>query len=162
MFFKRRNPANMRDKQIMDLTCLTLPHALVMDDRTYSSRGLEARHPFLDYRIVEFGLALPNRLKINRGFSKILLRSAVRGLIPHTRRNDMKKVGLNLPIDEWMRGPLQGWVHDNLLTMDSPVYEFADRRIVQELVIDHLNSIANHSLKIWDLINLNMWLKKFH
>ena len=162
VFFKRRNPSTIRDKQIIDLTCLTLPHALVMDDRTYSSRGLEARHPFLDYRLVEFGLALPNRLKINRGYSKFLLRSAVRGFIPHTRRSDVKKVGLNLPIDEWMRGPLQGWVQDNLLAKDSPIYEFADKRVVQKLVIDHLGSIANHSLKIWDLINLNMWLKKYH
>ncbi|MBF13882.1 MAG: asparagine synthase (glutamine-hydrolyzing) [Legionellales bacterium] len=162
VFFRRSNPLTIKDKQIIDLTCLTLPHALVMDDRTYSSRGLEARHPFLDYRLVELGLSLPNRLRINHGFSKFLLRSAVRGFIPHTRRSDMKKVGLNLPIDEWMRGPLHGWVNDNLLSTDSPVYEFADRKTVQKLVIDHLNSIANHSLKIWDLINLNMWLKKFN
>lgn len=155
------NPASAREKQILDMTRLTLPHALVMDDRTFSSRGLEARHPFLDFRLVELGLSLPNRLKINRGFSKILLRSAVRGFIPETRRRDRKKVGLNLPIDEWMRGSLKDWVYDNLLAKDCPIYEFANPIFVQKLVNDHLNSEANHSLKIWDLINLNMWLKKF-
>ncbi len=161
LFLRRCSPSSTKAKQIIDLTCLTLPHALVMDDRTYSSRGLEARHPFLDYRLVEFGLSLPNRLKINRGFSKMLLRSAVKGFIPGTRRRDIKKVGLNLPIDEWMRGSLQGWVSENLLARDSPIYEFANIESVQKLVSDHLNSKGNHSLKIWDLINLNMWLKKF-
>ncbi len=79
-----------RAKQVADIGRLTLPYALRMDDNCYMGRALESRQPFLDYRLVEFGLSLPSKLKIRRGISKFLLRSAVRfRVLP--QRGDLTK-----------------------------------------------------------------------
>lgn len=149
-----------RGKQVLDMGRLTLPYALKMDDRFYMSRGLESRHPLLDYRLVELGISLPERLKIRCGFSKFLLRSAIRGFVPASRRRDVRKIGLNLPIDEWMRGVLKTWVLDNLGSKNNPIYAYADYDFIQRTMTDHFSGNGNHNLKLWDLINVNTWLAK--
>ena len=145
-------------KQIRDLTSLTVPHAVRMDDNCYLARAVEARQPFLDHRLIEFGLSLPPLHKIRRGVSKFILRQAMRGFVPDSRRNDARKIGLNLPIDSWMRGPLKGWVTDSLEGRNAPVYAFAEFGAVQDVLGQHFNGSVNHSLKIWDLCCMNDWL----
>jgi len=145
-------------KQVADISGLTIPHAVRMDDNCYLSQAVEARQPFLDHRLIEFGVSLPAKYKIHHGISKFILRQAIRGLVPDTRRRDVRKVGLNLPIDTWMRGPLRGWVEGNLTDRNSPLYSFADYGSVQDILRKHFDGIANHSLKIWDLCCMNNWL----
>ncbi len=135
--------------------------ALKMDDGCYMGRAVESRQPFLDYRLVELGLSLPENLRIRSGISKFLLRSAVRGFIPASRRRDLRKIGLNLPIDVWMRGTLKGWVEDNLCQKSNPVFNYADFQVTQKIIKSHMSGDANHSMKIWDLIGANNWLTKF-
>jgi asparagine synthase (glutamine-hydrolysing) len=150
-----------RAKQVVDMGRLTLPYSLKMDDGCYMSQALETRQPFLDHRLIELGLSLPSEYKIHKGISKYLLRSAVRGLVPATRRRDLNKVGLNLPIDVWMRGPLKEWVQQHLCSPERPVFQYADFPVVQQIVVEHFAGDANHSMKIWDLINVDTWLDKF-
>lgn len=145
-------------KQAIDIASLTIPHAVRMDDNCYLSQAVEVRQPFLDHRLIEFGLSLPAHYKIRRGVSKFILRQSVRGLIPDTRRRDVRKVGLNLPIDTWMRGSLRGWVEDSLVNRNGPLYDYADYGAVQDVLCRHFDGSANHSLKIWDLCCMNDWL----
>ena len=154
-------PLTTREKQIWDTTILTLPHSIDMDDRFYLSKGLETRHPFLDYRLVENALSLDDKYKINMGFSKFILRTCIRGFIPKTRRLDVKKVGLTLPIDLWMKTILKDWTEDNLRSKSNLIYDYADHKAVNILLDEHLNDVQNHSLKLWDLINLNVWLTSY-
>ena len=48
------------------------------------AHGLEARSPFLDTAVVEFGASLPNRLRMRLGTGKILLRRAMKGILPES------------------------------------------------------------------------------
>ena len=148
-------------KQVDDLSRLTLPHSIRMDDNCYLSVAVEARQPFLDHRLIEAGLSIPLNYKLRQGFSKFVLRQAVRDFIPINRRLDRRKIGLNLPIDEWFRSGLKNWVHEKLGTRDAPLYEFAEYQGVLRLLDEHMNSSANHSLKIWDLVSLENWLRRY-
>lgn len=149
-----------RSKQILDITRLTIPYSIRMDDNCYLSQAVEARQPFLDHRLLEFGLSMPTNYKFRAGVSKFILRQAVSGFIPSSRRRDVKKIGLNLPIDTWMRSELRSWVEGHLANENAPLFEFADYKAVQDVLRDHQNNTANHSLKIWDLCCLNSWLSK--
>lgn len=149
-----------RAKQIADMGRLTLPYALKMDDNCYMGHAVESRQPFLDYRLVEYGIGLPREYKIHNGISKFLLRAAVRDLVPATRRRDLKKIGLNLPIDVWMRGPLKPWLLDALASSDEPIYSIADRVVVEKVMKEHFDDQANHVLKLWDLACVNLWMRK--
>lgn len=51
-------------------------------DRVAGFYGIEARHPYQDVRLIEFSIALDWRYKDHRGWSKILNRRALIGLLP--------------------------------------------------------------------------------
>jgi asparagine synthase (glutamine-hydrolysing) len=149
-----------RSKQMLDITRLTIPYSIRMDDNCYLSQAVEARQPFLDHRLLEFGLSMPTDYKFRSGVSKFILRQAVSRYIPSSRRRDVKKIGLNLPIDTWMRDELRFWVEGHLAAKSAPLYEFADYEAVQQIISEHQSNTANHSLKIWDLCCLNSWLSR--
>ena len=93
--------------------------------------------------------------------STYILRESVKGFIPETRRKDPNKIGLNLPIDVWMKGSLKKWMLDHIADSQNPVFEYADFEFIQTLLRQFLDGEKNHSMKFWDLINLNLWLLKY-
>jgi len=64
------------------LTALNLPMLLHYEDRNSMAHGVEARLPFLDYRLVEFCLGLPEEFKLARGETKRVLRAGMRDRLP--------------------------------------------------------------------------------
>ena len=60
-------------------------------DRMAMASSVEARYPFLDYRVVEFAAKLPPRLKMKVLNEKYLLKRAVRGLLPESIRRRHKQ-----------------------------------------------------------------------
>lgn len=63
--------------------------------------GVESRGPFLDYRLVDFSMALPDDYKMRQGWSKFLLREAMRGVIPDSIRTRRDKMGFTTPKNHW-------------------------------------------------------------
>jgi len=81
-----------------------LPNSLLVKvDRMMMGFALEGRVPFLDHRVVEFGLSLPDRLKIRAGQPKFVLRQWAERLLPkdHLYR---KKRGFTVPARQWLSG----------------------------------------------------------
>jgi len=66
-------------------------HMLEMEDRTAASFGLEERHPFLDRRIAEFALAIPEEQRWRGRYPKYVLRQAMKGLLPESVRTRTTK-----------------------------------------------------------------------
>jgi asparagine synthase (glutamine-hydrolysing) len=58
------------------------PYALALCDRVAASFGQECRYPFLDVRVVEYLLAIPNEQRFYRGLPKPVLRRAMAGALP--------------------------------------------------------------------------------
>lgn len=84
----------------IDFTELMLPNYLRADDRDAMAFGLETRHPFLDYRLVDFCFSLPDNVKINKGWQKALLREAMTEL-PEKIRCRKDKKGYTTPQKLW-------------------------------------------------------------
>jgi asparagine synthase (glutamine-hydrolysing) len=81
-----------------------LPDSLLLKvDRMMMGFSLEGRVPFLDHRVVEFGLSLPDRLKIDQGQPKIFLRRWAERYLPKDHLYKKKK-GFSVPVREWLRG----------------------------------------------------------
>ena len=79
---------------------------------------------------------MPLKYKFRQGFSKFVLRQAVREFIPINRRLDRKKIGLNFPIDSWFRLGLKNWIYEKLEKPDNPLYEFADFKAVCRILMN--------------------------
>ena len=89
------------------LTALNLPMLLHWEDRDSMAHSLEARLPFLDYRLVEFCLGLPEDYKLSDGWTKRVLREGMRGRLPERVRLRRDKLGFATAEETWMRGERQ-------------------------------------------------------
>lgn len=97
-----RSTFNARAMQVMEITETNLPMLLRFEDKSSMRFGVETRLPFLDYRLVEFAVSLDVGVKINRGWTKWPLRSAVNAILPENvvwRRN---KIGFAAPDEVWL------------------------------------------------------------
>jgi asparagine synthase (glutamine-hydrolysing) len=83
-----------------------LPHYLRIEDRNSMAHSIEARMPFLDYRLVMFAFALPPNWKARGARSKFILRQAMRGRIPESVRTRSDKMGFSVPTRTWFSGAL--------------------------------------------------------
>jgi len=80
-----------------------LEHLLRMEDRNSMAFSLEARVPYLDYRLIEYVLGIPEDLKIRAGETKYLQKKAVGKYSIPEILNRKDKIGFGTPGDEWMQ-----------------------------------------------------------
>lgn len=79
---------------------------LVKVDRMSMANGLEVRSPFLDHRLVAWANGLPGRCKLDRSGGKRILAECFADRLPASVFKRPKK-GFELPIAEWLTGPLR-------------------------------------------------------
>jgi asparagine synthase (glutamine-hydrolysing) len=72
-------------------------------DRIGMASSIEIRVPFLDHRLVEFAMQMPQELKYRNGTAKYLLKKALEGTVPDEFLY-RKKMGFCVPIREWAAG----------------------------------------------------------
>ena len=86
-----------------DITRDYLRELLKNDDRNASAFSIENRVPFVDHRLVEYVSGIPSIYKIYNGWSKWLLRLAMRDLLPEKILWRKDKIGFATPFKSWMR-----------------------------------------------------------
>ena len=77
-----QNRKSLKDRQKLDLFKTSVPALTHYEDRMSMSHGIEIRLPFLDHRLVEFALRIPDSYKIDRGWTKLVLRQAMKDYLP--------------------------------------------------------------------------------
>jgi asparagine synthase (glutamine-hydrolysing) len=142
---------------LVDLQSYLPGDILTKVDRMSMAVSLEARVPLLDHTIVEFALSLPRHLTMHDGESKWLLRRAVSGVVPQSVF-ERPKQGFAVPLRHWFRRELRYRV-EALLRDDSPIYDFADLAAVRRIAAEHQSARRDHSLLIWRLLVLDLWLR---
>jgi asparagine synthase (glutamine-hydrolysing) len=86
-----------------DVFHASLPALLRYEDRNSMAFSLEARTPFLDYRLVELAFAMPMSHKIRDGWTKRALRDATEGTLPPEIQWRKDKKGFVTPETIWLR-----------------------------------------------------------
>jgi asparagine synthase (glutamine-hydrolysing) len=129
-------------------------------DRTSMAHGLEARSPLLDTRLTELAARLPAELQIAlpKGDTKHLLKEAFRDLLPEAIRTRGKR-GFGMPLHEWFRTDLKGFVAEHLLADGARCHQYLDRAKVERLVVDHNEGRARNDPKLWLLLTMELWLR---
>lgn len=85
------NAKNLTEILNIDLTEATIPTYLRSDDRDGMAFGIESRHPFMDYRLINFGFSLSDNFKINNGWQKLIIRDSMEKLPDKIRWRKDKK-----------------------------------------------------------------------
>jgi len=133
---------------------------LVKMDIATMAHSLEARSPFLDWKLTEFVARLPSDVKLRGRTSKYLLRKAVANSVPDANMHRPKQ-GFAVPIAAWFRGELREFLADHVLSA-----RFHDRGLfrpaeVRRLVDDHQRGVHDYAHHLWVLLMLELWFRSF-
>jgi asparagine synthase (glutamine-hydrolysing) len=91
-----------------------LPLYLRVEDRNSMAHSVEARLPFMDYRLVSLAFHLSPEWKLRGPWNKYVLREAMRGCIPEPVRTRADKMGFPVPAARWFRTTLYEPMQDLL------------------------------------------------
>ncbi len=134
--------------QKLEVTQTQLPHLLKYEDRNSMHHAVEARLPFLDYRMVELSLSLPIQFKINNGWTKYILRKAVEKELPKEISWRTNKFGFEAPENVW------------LSDKETFYKEIKASAILAPYLNKELSGINNRTL--WRLFNIAIWEKIYN
>lgn len=157
--FARPGASAAVDKALrLDSTVMLVDDPVKRVDNMTMAWGLEARTPFLDYRLVELSARIPARFKLPDG-GKYVLKEAARKVIPH-EVIDRPKGYFPVPGLKHLQGATLDWVRDLLLDPSQ------DRGLFEPRMLDRLLSDPEGQLtplrgsKLWQLAALNLWLSE--
>jgi asparagine synthase (glutamine-hydrolysing) len=125
-------------------------------DKALMARGLEARMPLLDHRIVELAFRIPERHKVRGLKTQRVLKRAVAGLAPE-RAMRKRKQGFATPVDPWLRGPVGPYAREILLDERTRRRPYFDPRVVERLWNEHASGRHIRGRALWALLNFELW-----
>jgi asparagine synthase (glutamine-hydrolysing) len=142
-------------------TAMLLPgNNLVKPDRMAMANSVEARSPFLDYRMAEFAFRVPGALKLKNGETKAIYKLAVQDLLG----DDLtwrKKQMFTVPIGEWFRQKLAGFCRELLLDGRFGARGIFDEQAVSDMLEAHIRGTENFTRQLRALISLEIWFRLF-
>jgi asparagine synthase (glutamine-hydrolysing) len=129
---------------------------LVRTDRATMGASIEARVPFLDHDVVEMVLRLPQGLRARMGVSKVLPRMlACRWRVPAATILH-RKIGFQLPLGAWIRGPLSGFWQG---VFDQRVVPGLNYEQVRRLHEAHARGVGQFEEILWRVAALEYWYR---
>jgi asparagine synthase (glutamine-hydrolysing) len=142
-------------------TRANLPDDLLMvGDKTSMANSLEARVPFLDYRLVEFIETLPPNLRLRGLTGKYLHKKACEKWLPKAVVHRKKK-GFANPIEDWFRVRMRPFVEDCLLSSDSSMPRFFDQNYIRQILEKDRAGQEQYRRHIYLLVSLELWHRTF-
>jgi len=142
-------------------TRASLPDDLLMvSDKTSMTCSLEARVPFLDYRLIEFIEALPPGLKLKGLTGKYLHKKACQKWLPKGIVYRKKK-GFENPIEHWFRDRMRPFVEECLLSRDSSMARYFDQNYIKQILELDRSGKQQYRRHIYLLVSLELWHQKF-
>ncbi len=137
----------------------SIPYQLHSEDRNSMMHSIESRVPFLDYRLVEFGLSLPDEMKIKNGVTKHILRKALQKELPESIYARHSKLGFPAPENEWMKTQ-HPWFINQLQNASKEYPAVFGKTIAERFSQDiHSNKFLSPYFRT---LSLYTWMKVFN
>lgn len=157
----RESPADwtaLQRMQYVDMTTWLPDDLLVKADRMLMAWGVEGRVPFLDHRVVEFGLSLPDALKVSGRSGKVFLKRWGERLLPG---EDLwaRKRGFTVPVKHWLSGGMLDRLQ-GVLPAQAGVAEWFQPDGVRAL-IERQRRHGDAAQALWSLLQFAVWHRMF-
>jgi asparagine synthase (glutamine-hydrolysing) len=149
-------PAGMGERMMLADIMTYLPdNNLAKVDRASMAVSLEVRVPLLDHRVVEHAMRLPPEFKLRSGGLKWVLRQVLYRYVPR-ELVEREKMGFDVPIGTWLRGPLRPWA-DALLSERALGEAGLNAPMVRRRWDAHQAGRGNHGLALWTVLMFQAW-----
>ena len=153
--------ASVQALSYSQLTASNLQMLLHWEDRDSMTHSIESRVPFLDYRLVEFTLGLPDEFKISRGVTKRVLRGAMNGILPPSICGRLDKLGFVTPEEVWLREQAPHLFRDKtahaIEVANGILHPERTRLLIEEII----QGRKNFSFLPWRIISFGEWIDAF-
>jgi asparagine synthase (glutamine-hydrolysing) len=155
--YKKIVPQNFQELSILELEKTSVPFQLHSEDRNSMLFSIESRLPFLDYRLVEFCLSLPEQYKLREGYPKKILRDAVASL-PKEIKERKDKMGFVSPDETWVRENSSYFVEKIIDARDK--FNFVTNTFLHQFTL-FLKGDRGYEAKYFRVISLVVFCEEF-
>jgi asparagine synthase (glutamine-hydrolysing) len=138
------------------LPCLNLTYT----DKTSMASSMEVRVPLLDHELVELAARIPAGLKLKGLTGKHILKRAAEAWLPREIIH-RKKAGFSAPVRAWLVRDLRDMVEDLLSESTIRTRGYFEYGFVRKLINDNLSGREDNSLKVFQLLTLELWHRAF-
>jgi len=130
-------------------------------DKMSMGASIEARVPFLDYRIAEFANSMPSSCRTRRLRGKELVKRVARKYLPDEvvyRR----KSGFGVPLGSWLKDD-EGLGGLAKKVFNSDVADgVLNEKQLRRLWLEHRSGTKNHAELLWTTMNFLIWRAQFN
>lgn len=151
--------SGLQRMQYTELRTALPDNLMVKADRMMMAWGLEGRMPFLDHRIVEFGLALPDALKVHGKTGKYFLKQWAAPLLTEEQLTG-KKRGFYVPVGAWLSGDFLDRLGQVLPTLPS-ITEWFQPEAVTLLIAEQRQRKGTAGRILFALLQFALWHRLF-
>jgi asparagine synthase (glutamine-hydrolysing) len=152
-------PVTAMEKRLIERNGLRA--LLHYEDRNAMAFGIEPRLPFLDHRVAEFLFNLPPAYKIQRGWTKVVLRHAMADVLPREVCWRADKIGFATPEADWLRTSLSDFVRDLLHDQRTRERGLLNIQNAQDAFENHAAGRCDLSSIVWRWVNAELWYRQF-
>jgi len=132
---------------------------LIMADRMSMANSLELRVPLCDYKLIEFTSSIPLSRKMQGFKLKGLFKEVLKDLLPE-KILQKRKQGFSLPLGDWLKDDLAGWVREVLSEENIKRRGLFDSKAVVGLIEDHFKGREVNTHQIWALFIFELWMSR--
>jgi asparagine synthase (glutamine-hydrolysing) len=150
--FKRESG---REFFTQEVESLGLPSLLRYEDRNSMSFSVESRLPYLDPRILELAYSLQSWDRIDRGWSKAVLRRALTGVAPLNLVRQRRKLGFAAPEAEFLRALIPA------LRESFESNSRSDTLLRPKMIVDSVEGGHSPPSHFWRFLNLELWMRAY-
>ena len=152
--------ASVTAMSLAQIRATNLPMLLHWEDRNSMAHSIEARVPFLDYRVVEAGLGLPDGEKVSRGVSKSIVRRAMEGIVPSLVLDRRDKMGFVTAEPLWVKRDMAARFRAEIADAIERLPSILSPRLLQQFD-EVVAGSRPFDFRYWRAIVLARWARVF-
>ena len=151
---------SIKSLSISQLTATHLQMLLHWEDRNSMAHSIESRVPFLDYRLVEFVLGLPDEYKLSSGITKQVQRAGMSGILPDMIRDRRDKLGFVTPEEIWVKELAPDLFRaklDHAIKRSGGILKPSAREELEAII----SGQRPFNFGVWRMISFGEWMDQF-
>lgn len=160
--FREQPPTSTNLSRLLavDERYFLVDHNLNYTDKMSMATGVEVRVPFLDDRVVDVAHRLSDRQLVRNGQTKVALREAFKGIVPKEIL-ERPKVGFGVPLREWLTGPLEPWIQEQLAPTTLERRGIFNPQAVDNLLSANRRGTVDASYPLLSIALIERWMQLF-
>ena len=139
----------------------SIPALLMLEDANSMAFSVEARLPFMDYRMVEFIFGLEMEKKISGWKTKAILRDALKGILPDKILNRKDKKGYPTPYAHWLRTAIKSDVEKIIFSTEAEKRKLFNIESIRHYWDQHQTANFDFSWIIYKVLSTELWFRIF-